>query len=162
MHPVAVLKILALVALANSAPVIAKKIFGNRFAWPLDGGLKLRDGRPLFGASKTIRGLVLAVLVTSAAAPLVGLEWETGAAIGTAAMAGDLLSSFAKRRMKLPSSSQAVGLDQIPESLFPLLACAKALALSGADIAAGVLVFFIGELLLSRLLYRLRLRDRPY
>jgi hypothetical protein len=162
MHPVAVLKILALVALANSAPVIAKKIFGNRFAWPLDGGLKLRDGRPLFGASKTIRGLVLAVLVTSAAAPLVGLEWETGAAIGTAAMAGDLLSSFAKRRMKLPPSSQAVGLDQIPESLFPLLACAKALALSGADIAAGVLVFFIGELLLSRLLYRLRLRDRPY
>jgi hypothetical protein len=162
MHPVAVLKILALAVLANSAPVIAKKIFGNRFAWPLDGGLKLRDGRPLFGASKTIRGLALAVLVTSAAAPLVGLEWETGAAIGTAAMAGDLLSSFVKRRMKLPSSSQAVGLDQIPESLFPLLACGHTFALTPADIAVGVAAFFAGELLLSRLLYRFRLRDRPY
>jgi len=67
-----------------------------------------------------------------------------------------------KRRLGLPPSSRAIGLDQIPESLFPLLACYSALSLSVIDIAAGCAIFFVGELLLSRLFFRLRLRDRPY
>ena len=33
---------------------------------------------------------------------------------------------------------------------------------AGADIAAGVLIFLVGELLMSRLLFRRHLRDRPY
>ena len=36
--------------------------------------------------------------------------------------AGDLFSSFVKRRLDLASSSMAIGLDHIPESFFPLLA----------------------------------------
>jgi CDP-2,3-bis-(O-geranylgeranyl)-sn-glycerol synthase len=36
------------------------------------------------------------------------------------------------------------------------------LSLTVADIAAGVIVFFVGEVLLSRLLYALGLRERPY
>jgi CDP-2,3-bis-(O-geranylgeranyl)-sn-glycerol synthase len=77
-------------------------------------------------------------------------------------MAGDLFSSFTKRRLNYPSSSQALGLDQVPESLIPMLACRKALALTAADIAVGVAVFFVGELILSRILFWLRFRDRPY
>jgi hypothetical protein len=42
-------------------------------------------------------------------------------------------------------STRASGLDQIPESLFPLLACRGALALSVPDIAIGVAIFFAGE-----------------
>ena len=34
-------------------------------------------------------------------------------------MAGDLFSSFVKRRLRLASSSMAIGLDHIPESSFP-------------------------------------------
>src|SRR5215467_8661464 len=156
MHPVLVLQLLILLMLANGMPVMAKKILGDRYSYPLDGNLKFADGRPLFGRSKTLRGVVLAILVTTAGAPLTGLV------IASSAMAGDLVSSFVKRRLDLPSSSRASGLDQIPESLFPLLACSLFLALTAADIAICVVMFFIGEVVLSRVLYAWRLRDRPY
>jgi hypothetical protein len=162
MHALAILQAMVLLTLANATPVIAKKIFGNRFARPLDGGLTFFDRRPLFGSSKTMRGILVAVLVTTAGAPLIGLPATSGALAAGAAMAGDLFSSFVKRRFNLRPSSRALGLDQIPESLFPLLACRTALALTAADIALGVVIFFAGELVLSRLLYKAHLRDEPY
>jgi len=77
-------------------------------------------------------------------------------------MAGDVFSSFVKRRLKFPSSSQAIGLDQVPESLLPLLVCKETLSLTSIDVVIGVGIFVLGELILSRLLYDLRLRDEPY
>jgi CDP-2,3-bis-(O-geranylgeranyl)-sn-glycerol synthase len=162
MHPILVLQLLVLLALANGSPVIAKRLFRDRMAWPLDGGVAFFDGRPLFGASKTIRGVALALLATVAGALAIGFDWTIGLAVGGAAMAGDLCSSFTKRRLNLAPSSMAIGLDQIPESLFPLLACRHALSLTAIDIAAGVVLFFGGELLLSRLLFAAHIRDRPY
>jgi len=151
-----------LLALANGTPVIAKKLLGARGAWPVDGGLTVWDGRPLFGASKTWRGVALAIVVTTGASPLVGLDVTIGAVAGATAMAGDLCSSFLKRRLGFVSSSRAVGIDQVPESLLPFIACRAALPLSIADIVAGVAVFTVGEMLASRLLYRWHIRDRPY
>ena len=162
MQPLVLLQLLALLALANGAPVIAKKAFGHRFARPLDAGILFFDQRPLFGTSKTIRGLLASILCTTAGAPLVGLTPDIGALVAGTAMAGDLFASFVKRRLKLRPSSRALGLDQIPESLFPLLACRDALALTAADIALTVVIFFVGELILSRLLYQAHLRDEPY
>src|SRR5260370_1668993 len=162
MHPVGVLQLLILLMLANGTPVIAKKMLGARYSYPLDGNLTFADGRPVFGRSKTIRGVVLAVLVTTVGAPLIGLGWKTGLLVGSFAMVGDLFSSFCKRRLGLPSSSRASGLDRIPEALLPLLPCRDLLALTAADIVVCVVVFFVGEVVLSRLLYAFRLRDRPY
>ncbi len=162
MHPILVLQLLFLLMLANGTPVIAKKILRDRCSYPLDGHLCFTDGRPLLGRSKTIRGVVLAVLVTTAGGPLIGLGWEIGLLVGIFAMAGDVFSSFSKRRLGLPSSSRATGLDQVPESLFPLLACRGLLPLTAADIVVGVVIFIVGEVVLSRLLYAYRLRDRPY
>jgi CDP-archaeol synthase len=162
MHPWQNLQLLVLLMLANGAPVAAKNILGDRFSHPLDAGVEFVDGRPLFGRSKTIRGIVLAVLVTTAGAPLIGLDWRIGVMTGSLAMAGDLASSFVKRRMALPPSSRASGLDQVPEALLPLLASRNLLSLSIADIGVVVGLFFIGEVLLSRILYALSLRDRPY
>ena len=151
-----------LLILANGTPLIAKKILGNRFSRPLDFGVRCADGQPLFGASKTIRGVFLSVLATAAGACLVSLGCKIGGLVGSMAMSGDLFSSFLKRRMGLPVSSRAVGLDQIPESLFPLLACRSALSLTKWEIAVAVLAFFFSEILISRLLYRFHVRDRPY
>ena len=162
MQPLVILQLLVLLTVANGTPVLAKRLLGRRFSWPLDGGCRFFDGRPLFGPSKTLRGVVLSLGVTAALAPLVGLSPAIGVTVAAAAMLGDLVSSFVKRRMNRPSSSQALGLDQVPESLFPLLACRGALELSALDILAAVGLFFIGELLASRVLYRLRIRDRPY
>jgi CDP-diglyceride synthetase len=153
---------MALLIVANGAPVVAKKICGRRFSFPLDSGLMFSDGQPVFGPSKTFRGVVAAFLATTAASPLVGLNPATGAKVGSAAMMGDLVSSFVKRRLNLPPSSQALGLDQVPESLLAMLACRDTLSLTAADVALGVTIFFGGELALSRLLYRVRLRDVPY
>jgi CDP-diglyceride synthetase len=162
MQYLAVLQILILLTLVNGSPVTAKFIFGNQFSWPLDGNMNFVDGRPLFGASKTVRGILVSIFITSACAPLVGLTITTGLLVATLAMAGDLLSSFLKRRLGLQSSSRAVGLDQIPESLFPLLACRQALSLTALDIVAGTAIFFVGEVVLSRVLFKLHVRDRPY
>ena len=162
MHYELLAQLLILLSLANGSPVIAKRIFGETCAMPVDGNVQLADGRPLFGPSKTIRGVLVSLLVTAMGAPLLGLPIWIGLLVAATAMAGDLLSSFLKRRLGLAPSNKATGLDQIPESLFPLIVCRSVFSLTAIDIAAGCLLFFVGEILLSRLFFWLRLRDRPY
>jgi CDP-2,3-bis-(O-geranylgeranyl)-sn-glycerol synthase len=149
-----ILQFVALLVLANGTPVIAQKLLGNFLNQPLDGGAVFLDQWPLFGSSKTIRGIVLSVLITTGFAPAIELEWKIGLMAATTAMAGDLLSSFLKRRLKIPSSSRAVGLDQIPESLFPALACRSMLGLSVLDTISVMVIFFAGEMVLSPLLFK--------
>ena len=162
MHLVVILQLLILLMLANGTPVIAKKMLGGHYSYPLDANLTFADGRPIFGRSKTIRGVALALLVTATGAPVIGLAWQIGLLVGSFAMIGDLFSSFCKRRLGLPSSSRASGLDQIPESLLPVLAARHLLALTAADIVVCVVIFVVGDVVFSRLLYAFRLRDRPY
>ena len=162
MHYLALAQLLTLISLANGSPVIAKRIFGENYAVPLDGNARFVDGRPRLGPSKTLRGVAVSLLVTALGATLLGLQFWLGLLVASTAMAGDLLSSFLKRRLALAPSSKATGLDQIPESLFPLLACRSILSLTELDIAVGCAIFFAGEVLLSRLFFWLRLRDRPY
>ena len=153
---------LVLLAVANSLPIVARKLLGDRFATPIDRGRCLPDGRPVFGQSKTIRGVVLSVIGTTLVAGLAGIGWATGAGVGATSMAGDLLSSFLKRRLRLEVHARSVGLDQIPESLIPMLVFRGDLGLSWVDIAIGIVAFLVLELLLSRGLFRLRIRDRPW
>lgn len=157
-----IVQLLILLTVANGTPVLAAKIFGDNFALPLDGNVTLADGQPLFGPSKTLRGLLLSILVTSLFGPLVGLSLMIGALVASAAMIGDLLSSFLKRRLGLFASSRSVGLDQIPESLLPLLASKLILPLTLLDIMLATGIFLIGALALSRILFKMNIRDRPY
>lgn len=162
MQPLLILQLLALLTVANGTPVIAKDILKDWFAVAIDGGAKFVDGRPIFGSSKTFRGVFLSILMASVLGPIIGLGWKIGALVASVAMAGDLFSSFLKRRMNLATGGKATGLDQVPESLFPLLACRSVLRLNALDIVVGTAIFFVGELLLSRLFYHFHLRDRPY
>ena len=162
MHYVALAQVLILLSLANGSPVIAKRIFGDNYAAPVDGNARFFDGRPLVGPSKTIRGIVSSLLVTAVGAIPLGLEAWIGLLVASTAMAGDLFSSFLKRRFHLAASSKATGLDQIPESLFPLLACRSELSLTALDIVVACAIFFVGQVLFSRLFFWSGLRDRPY
>ena len=157
-----ILKLLILITVANGTPVVIKKLLGSHLDHALDGGLNAMDGRRLFGPTKTIRGVVSAVLITTLVAVLLEFEWFVGAIIGCASMAGDLFSSFIKRRLNMPPSSMALVIDQVPESLFPLLVVQYLLPVTLMNILVLVTIFFIGELAISRLLYRLNIRDRPY
>ena len=161
-HIPLLLQLLILLVVANGAAVAAKKLLRGAFDRPLDGGGLFIDGQPILGPAKTIRGVVVSVLATSICSALMGLGWKTGALIASFAMIGDLFSSFVKRRLRLASSSMAIGLDHIPESLFPLLASRLLLPTSIIDVVAGVTIFVVGALILSPILFKLNLRDQPH
>lgn len=158
----ALFELLLLLGAANGAPILARDLLGSRWAAPLDGGRRGWDGRPLLGPSKSWRGVAAALLATTAMALLLGRPPLFGLLFGAAAMAGDLLSSFLKRRLGVPSSGRATGLDQLPEALFPSLLAVPVLDLSAGEVAVAVAAFFVLEVTLSPLLFRLGLRDRPY
>lgn len=158
----AVIASLGLVLLVNAAPIAARWALGRRAAWAVDAGALAPDGRPWLGPSKTWRGVLVALAAGALAAPLLGYGVAVGLGIGLLAMLGDLTSSFIKRRLGIAPSGMALGLDQIPEALFPLLAVREAFGLSWIDVALETGAFVVLELGLSRLLYRLHLRKRPY
>jgi CDP-2,3-bis-(O-geranylgeranyl)-sn-glycerol synthase len=162
MQPLLILQLLLLLAVANGTPILAKRLLGDTLDRPLDGGAIFTDGRPWFGPAKTIRGIVLSLLATPLAAALIGLPWRLGAVVAAAAMAGDLLSSFVKRRMGVAPSGKATGLDQIPEALLPLAASRLVVAVTVADIVAGTMIAFVGGVIFSRILFAMGLRDQPY
>lgn len=114
-------KILLLLFAVNGAPIILRKWLDQQYGWALDGGWILPDGLPLLGPSKTWRGVAGAMLAGLLAGMALGFGAVTGLGVAALAMLGDLFSSFVKRRFGIPSSGMALGLDQIPESLFPLL-----------------------------------------
>ncbi|MDD5033999.1 MAG: CDP-archaeol synthase [Methylococcaceae bacterium] len=155
-------KILLLLFVANGAPILLSKWLEDRYAWPVDGGYRLGDGRPLLGSAKTWRGLVGALTVSVPAAWGLGFEPDLGFAVGALAMLGDLFSSFLKRRLDIPSSGMALGLDQIPESLFPLLWIQGNGLLEIAEVPLLTAVFLVLELAVSRMLYWLHIRRQPY
>jgi CDP-2,3-bis-(O-geranylgeranyl)-sn-glycerol synthase len=162
MHVVLIAQLLFLLAMANGAPIVATRIFGTSLSRPLDNGLILGDGHPFLGVSKTVRGIVAALAATSLLAPVVNVPWLTGLCIAALAMAGDLLSSFIKRRLGLPPSSRFTGLDQIPESLIPAIGGMWLIGLSVYDAVTSSALFLVGEIVLSPLLYRLALRKQPH
>jgi len=153
---------LILLLVANGTPVLAWRFLGEHGAWPLDAHFIAADGKPLLGKSKTIRGILLSVLVTALTAEIFGLGWQLGMSVGGLSMAGDLFSSFTKRRLGMPSGSQAPGLDQIPEALLPLAVCATPLGLQWHEVVMLVGIFWVIEVLLSRALYSLHIRKRPW
>ncbi len=153
---------LFLLVVANGAPVVVRDLLGSRLAWPLDAGRRAPDGRRWLGPSKTLRGVLSAVSCTSLAAALVGLPWLVGAEVGLLAMVGDVLASFVKRRMGIASSGRAPGLDQIPESLLPAAVLSGPLGLDGIGVLVVTAAFFVLEVTISPVLYRLGIRQRPY
>ncbi len=117
----AALKILFFLFWGNLLPPLASLALGDRLAKPVDHGLSWFDGRPLFGPHKTIRGILASLVGGTLAFPLLGVPWQTAACAAALLMAGDLLSSFIKRRLGLASGESVFGLDQIFEALLPAL-----------------------------------------
>lgn len=155
------LQVLLLVIVANGAPLVAKAMLGEKLAIPLDAGHIFSDGRRLFGSSKTVRGLIAGVGGAALCAPLLGFDWTIGLLIGAAALAGDLVSSFIKRRMDLPPGSQILGLDHIPESLVPALIAMPLVGLTLFDVAVVTALFAAGGLVSSLVLAKLRAHKQP-
>jgi CDP-2,3-bis-(O-geranylgeranyl)-sn-glycerol synthase len=137
------LDIVLLLAVANSVPVLLSTLFGGRWAAPIDGGLAWRDGRPLLGSHKTWRGLLGGTFASAALGATLSIEPVTAGVVGLLGLVGDLVSSFIKRRAGFHSGQDWPLLDQIPETLFPLVLLYKPLALDLASLGATFGVFVL-------------------
>lgn len=150
------LEILLLIVIANSAPVAARLIFSHYGSTSIDLGHRLKDGQYLFGSTKTWRGLLSAIILTSLFTCLLDDTIISGLIISISAMLGDLLSSFIKRRLSIPSSKNVILLDQLPESLFPVLIYALSIRpLELIEVIVIITLFIIIDSGLSTLLNRL-------
>lgn len=142
---------LALLVATNTAPVLAAWLLRARARWPIDGGVLLGDGQRLLGANKTWRGLLAAVLAGALVGPCLGLAPTQGALGGLLTIAGDAMSSFVKRRLRLPPGEWIPGLDQLPEAVLPLLVLWRPLGLDLLGFAAAVATFSVLDLIAARL-----------
>lgn len=155
------LKILFLLWSINFTPPLLAHLMDSKWSKPLDLGICFRDGKPLLGGHKTIRGLIGAVLTGTVIAPVLGLPWWLGFVTSVLSMGGDLVSSFLKRRMSLPCGSIAPGLDQVLEGGFPFLVLGPFFSLGGFQVSFLIALFGVGAYMGSWFLKRI-LRERPY
>jgi CDP-2,3-bis-(O-geranylgeranyl)-sn-glycerol synthase len=152
MHFWLVHQLVLLLVITNATPVIISLLAGRHWNRPLDGNYLFRDQRPLLGPSKTVRGVLGAILVTTLIAPLFSLTAIEGASFALLAMTGDLCSSFIKRRLGIASSRSVPLLDQLPETLLPLWTMQSVLGADVNEMVLAVALFIVIDLLLSRLI----------
>jgi predicted MPP superfamily phosphohydrolase len=149
----------------NFLPPLANLIFKESFNRPLDGNRLWRDGRPLFGTHKTIRGILASVVGSLLFCPLLGLQWYIVVGAALLAMAGDLLSSFIKRRLNYASGETVPVLDQFFEGFFPILLLAERLALAWWQILLVIILFIPvtiwGSWFWKRILFRPPMENYP-
>jgi CDP-2,3-bis-(O-geranylgeranyl)-sn-glycerol synthase len=141
------LELLLILITANGTPILLRRYLGSSFSQPIDGGLILSDGHPLFGCSKTWRGLFSGLSATAILAFIIDFPVLFAVPFALLSLLGDLFSSFIKRRLKKPPSSKCIGLDQLPETLFPLLAGAYWFGYGLEIIVIVTLFFFLINLL---------------
>ena len=148
---------------ANATPVV---LGGGA---PIDGGKLFTDGRPIFGAGKTIRGFVAGLVAGSIVGVLQGVvvgQLCTYAMLGLllalGALIGDLLGSFIKRRLDIQRGGAAPVLDQLGFVVFAMI-FASPVMLPGWEVILIILLItppihiatnFVG--------YRLGFKSRPY
>jgi len=119
-------------------PPFVAQIFERKWDRPIDGQYILRDGLPLFGSHKTIRGLLAGIAAGYTCGLAMGFPWWLGLGTAVLSMGGDLFSSFLKRRLSFISGDVVPGLDQIPEGIFPFLLLAPYFSLSFGYVLAFV------------------------
>lgn len=155
------MKVLFLLWLINFAPPLLAHILGDRWNLPVDQGRVWRDGEFLLGPHKTYRGIAGAVLAGGVGGWMTGLGVGLGFVAALLSMAGDLCSSFIKRRRKLASGSVSPGLDQIFEGSLPILMFASVFPLGIVQALLLLLVFGIGAFVGSWF-FKLVLLGKPF
>lgn len=146
----------------NIAPPLAAYYMEDRWNRPVDGGLFFIDGERLFGNHKTWRGLLASLLAGSISALVLGLAFHVGAVTALLAMAGDLCSSFIKRRLKRKAGQDVPGLDQFFEGFLPLVYLAGLWDFGLFSFAVVLAVFCLSAWFLSIQYKHHVLAERPF
>lgn len=159
------MKILLLLWAINFVPPFLTYLFEEKYSTPLDRGCCLSDGRPLFGSHKTRRGLAGGVAAGAIAGWMLGFPPWLGLGAGLLSMAGDLTSSFIKRRLGAESGDIVPVLDQGFEGLFPFFLLGPYLSLGFGETLLLLVLFgagaYGGSLFLNRVLLAAPFADYP-
>ncbi len=148
---------------ANATPVV---LGGGR---PIDAGKKFIDGRPIFGAGKTVQGFIAGLAAGTFVGLFQGIAAGTlshylalGFLLALGALLGDLLGSFIKRRLSIKRGDAALGLDQLSFVVLALLA-ASPLTLPSWEIVLTIIIITLPIHLATNFGgYKLGLKSRPY
>lgn len=105
---------------ANMAPVFVRHL--PLLDYPLDFGLKLRGSRVL-GANKTVRGLLFGTIMGGVTGWILQafslpITWKIGLLLGFAALVGDAVKSFFKRRLSIRPGATWIPFDQLDFLVF--------------------------------------------
>mgnify|MGYP000350738519 CR=1 FL=1 len=147
---------------ANAAPVA---LGGGR---PIDGGKKFRDGRPLLGPGKTIRGFLAGLVAGSSVGFIQGLAVGSctlpaiGLLLAVGALVGDLSGSFIKRRLNIPRGGAAPLLDQLGFVLMALLFASPLVIPRWETILTLIVVTPPIHLGTNFIGYKLGMKKKPY
>jgi len=113
------LKFILPALIANAFPVIFLGSGLIKVRTPIDLNIVLPDGKRLLGPNKTVEGFLVGVLggvLVGFCYYFLGYSYLTimyGLISGLGAMIGDIVNSFIKRRLNIPSGEPLVPLDQL-------------------------------------------------
>lgn len=153
---------------ANASAVV----FGGKT--PIDGNRVMRDGQPIFGKGKTWKGTLGGIAAGSLAGVLLAYFFPHYAGIITpnyipyaillsiGAMAGDMIGSFIKRRMRIKSGQPAHLLDQLDFVVGGLVFGTLITLPNFTGMIILVMVTPFIHALFNRLAYMLHLKSVPW
>jgi CDP-2,3-bis-(O-geranylgeranyl)-sn-glycerol synthase len=166
-------------AVGNAAPVLAA-LFFPRYDTPIDLGFFWR-GKRLFGAHKTFRGFIAAVIAGQlvymiqalcfVASPLVRyysiadyrhLPILFGAWLGFCALSGDLFKSFIKRRLDIAPGESWSPYDQIDWTIGALLGAMPFVRISFLSVIMALLLCYPLSRAAKIVGFWLRMNRHPY
>jgi CDP-2,3-bis-(O-geranylgeranyl)-sn-glycerol synthase len=145
---------------ANAAPVLGG---GGK---PLDHGKNFTDGKRIFGANKTYKGLLFGLGIGAGVGVidclLFGYPWLFAVLTPLGALLGDLTGAFIKRRLNLAPGALLPVVDQI-DFVVGALVFALPLMIVGLELAIAVLLITPPiHLFTNFLAYKLKLKKNPW
>ena len=140
---------------ANASPVV---LGGGE---PLDRGLKWRDGRPILGSHKTIRGTFAGIAIGTLLG-ILQLNALGGFLQATGAITGDLVFSFIKRRMNMEPGESLPLADQLDFIAFAVIYSYPIQHTSLVKIAAIMLVTMPIHYAVNIIAWLLKLKENPW
>jgi CDP-2,3-bis-(O-geranylgeranyl)-sn-glycerol synthase len=127
------------------------------------------------GTHKTVLGFGLGILTAIGMCWLQSrLAWQRslldysshwfalGVSTGVAAMAGDSLKSFFKRRLAIEPGKPWIPFDQLDFVVAGLIVLSFWVALGWRDVIAVLFISFIGGFIVNQIAFRLGIKDTPW
>ena len=162
--------------IANMAPVFFAKV--PFLAMPIDFNKKLW-GAPIFGSHKTYRGFLVGVIFAIATVYLQKLIYPEpsgytlvdyssvnglglGFLMGLGALGGDLVKSFFKRRLKIPSGWVWAPFDQIDWIIGALLLSSIVIDFDKKYVFAAIILFGLLHPIVNLIGYSLKIKSNKF